>query len=114
VDSSIDEEALLAPGALRAEAYGLLVALAKEWAPEGRGWPVDSLEVRDIDQAPVPGAIVVLGGAFAFETDRLGRARFARTEPGPIEARVTDRRVSARALLLDSTRGAVLTGPRGN
>ena len=114
VDSSIDEEALLRPGALRAEAYGLFIALAKEWAPEGRSWPVDSLEVHDADGAPVPGAIVTLGGAIELQTDPLGRARFARTEPGPIEALVRDRRVRARALLLDSTRGAVLTGARGN
>jgi N-acetylmuramoyl-L-alanine amidase len=113
VDSAGDEEALLAPGALRAEAYALFVALAREWAPAA-GWAVDSLEVRDAAGVPVAGAPVTLGDALVLETDAQGRVRFARTEPGPIEARVDESRVRARAVLLDSTRGAVLTGPRGS
>ncbi|MGH7731970.1 MAG: N-acetylmuramoyl-L-alanine amidase, partial [Candidatus Eiseniibacteriota bacterium] len=119
VDSASDEEGLLAPGALRAEAYALLLSLAREWAPAGEaepgpGWAMDSLEVRDAEGAPVPGALVTLGAALVLETDRLGRVRFARTEPGPLEAVVDEPRVRARAILLDSTRGAVLTGPRGS
>src|SRR5262245_12706022 len=110
VDSAGDEEALLAPGALRAEAYALFLALAREWAT-GATWEVDSLEVRDAADAPVPGAFVTLGDALVLETDARGLARFARTEPGPIEARVDDPRVRAHAVLLDSMRGTVLTGP---
>jgi hypothetical protein len=54
---------------------------------------------------------VVLGGALVLETDALGRARFARTEPGPIliEARIGE--AAVRRVLLDSERGAVLAGP---
>ncbi len=119
VDTASDEEALLAPGALRAEAYALFLSLAREWAPAGEGppageWPMDSLEVRDADGAPVPGALVTLGEALVLETDARGRVRFARTEPGPVEAGVDEPRVRARVVLLDSTRGAVLTGPRGS
>jgi N-acetylmuramoyl-L-alanine amidase len=113
VDSAGDEAALLAPGALRAEAYALFLGLAREWAPDAV-WAVDSLEVRDQTGAPVPGARLTLGGALVLETDRIGRVRFARTEPGPIEALVDEPRIRARAVLLDSTRGAVLTGPRGH
>lgn len=112
VDSAGDEQALLAPGALRAEAYALYLSLAREWAPDAR-WEIDSLEVRDDGGAPVQGALVTLGGALVLETDARGRVRFARTEPGPLEAVVDERRVRARAVLLDSTRGAILTGPRG-
>ncbi len=113
VDSGPDEEALLAPGALRAEAYALLLGLAREWEPDG-SWTLDSLDVRDSAGAAVAGARVTLGEALVLETDWLGRLRFARTEPGPIEVVVDDPRVRAREVLLDSTRGAVLTGTRGN
>ena len=108
VDSA--EAVLLAPGALRAEAYALFLALAREWAGEA-DWPPDSVEVRDAAGRPVAGAPVVLGGALVLETDGLGRARFARTEPGPIEleARIAGARV--RRVLLDSERGVVLAGP---
>ena len=112
IDEPAGENRMLAPGALRAEAYALFLALAREWAPTA-DWPVDSLAVRDPDDRPVPGAPVVLGGALVLETDALGMARFARTEPGPISVEIDDPRVRARGLLLDSTRGAVLTGPRG-
>jgi hypothetical protein len=112
VDSASDEDRLLAPGALRAEAYALFLALAREWAPEA-GWATDSLEVRDAAGVPVPAALVTLGDALVLETDARGRVRFARTEPGPIEAVVDDPRVRARVVLLDSMRGAILTGPRG-
>ena len=113
VDTAADEEALLARGALRAEAYAMFLSLAREWAPPGE-WPTDSLEVRDDQGAPVAGALVTLGDALVLETDRHGRVRFARTEPGPVEVVVDEPRVRARAVLLDSTRGAVLTGPRGS
>jgi N-acetylmuramoyl-L-alanine amidase len=113
VDSSRDEEALLAAGNQRAEAYALFLGLAREWNQAAR-WAMDSLEVRDSSGAAVSGAHVTLGDALVLETDRTGRIRFARTEAGPIEAVVDDRRVKARAVLLDSTRGAVLAGMRGN
>jgi N-acetylmuramoyl-L-alanine amidase len=113
VDSAGDEAALLAPGALRAEAYALFLGLAREWAPGG-AWAVDSLEVRDEAGGPVPGARVTVGGALVLETDRIGRVRFERTEPGPLEALVEESRVRARVVLLDSMRGAVLTGPPGD
>jgi len=107
VDSA--EAALLAPGALRAEAYALFLALAREWAGEPE-WPADSVEVRDDRGRPVAGAAVVLGGALVIETDALGRARFARTEPGPIELEARASGARVRRVLLDSERGAVLTG----
>lgn len=113
VDSASDEAALLALGAARAEAYALYLGLAREWVTAAP-WPIDSLEVRDETGAPVPGAIVTLGDALILETDAVGRIRFARTEPGPLAAVVDEPRVRARTVLLDFTRGAVLTGPRGN
>jgi hypothetical protein len=112
VDSAGDEAALLAPGAVRAEAYALYLGLAREWSPQA--WPIDSLEVRDPSGAPVSGAHVTLGEALVLETDGSGRVRFARTEAGPLAAVVDEPRVRARAVLLDSMRGAVLTGPRGD
>ena len=112
VDQPAEEERLRAPGTVRAEAYALLLALAREWAPNA-DWPPDSVEVRDAAGHPVAGASVVLGGALVLESDALGRIRFARTEPGPIEVEVRDPRAPARAVLLDSDRGIVLTGPYG-
>jgi N-acetylmuramoyl-L-alanine amidase len=108
VDSA--EAALLAPGALRAEAYALYLALAREWAGDA-DWPADSIEVRDQAGRPLPGVAVLLGGALVLETNALGRARFARSEPGPImlEARIGG--ATARRVLLDSERGVVLAGP---
>jgi N-acetylmuramoyl-L-alanine amidase len=113
VDSAGDETALLAPGALRAEAYALFLGLAREWAPAA-DWAMDSLTVRDGSGAPVPGVLVTLGEAIVLESDGSGLIRFARTEPGPIAVAVDDPRVRARMVLLDSMRGAVLTGPRGD
>lgn len=110
VDSAGNEQALLAPGALRAEAYALFLALAREWAPPGASWPVDSLEVRAPSGEPRAGAIVTLGGTLTLETDRAGRARFARTEPGPLEVAFDGAGARSRVVLLDSTRGAVLNG----
>jgi hypothetical protein len=110
IDQAASEDALLAPGALRAEAYALYLAIVREWAPDA-GFALDSLFVRDRAGTPVPGAAVMLGEALMLETDREGRIRFARTEPGPLEAAVVDPRVTARAILLDSTSGAILTGP---
>ncbi len=110
VDSAADEERLLAPGARRAEAYALFLGLAREFLPQA-SFPIDSLEVRDPSGAPLSGASVVLGGALTVQCDRTGRVRFARTEPGPLEATVIDPRREARSILLDSDRGVVLTGP---
>ena len=58
--------------------------------------------------------VVTLGEALVLETDRQGRVRFLRTEDGPIEVVVDDPRARSRTVLLDSTRGAVLAGTRGN
>ena len=110
VDSA--EDALLAPGALRAEAYALFVALAREWAADA-DWPADSVQVRNASGGPVAGAPVVLGGALVLETDASGRARFARTEPGPVEIEARFAGARVRRVLLDSDRGVVLTGPSG-
>jgi N-acetylmuramoyl-L-alanine amidase len=106
------EARLLAPGALRAQAYALFLALAREWAP-GAAWPADSLTVRDEADHPVAGAAVTLGGALVLVSDASGRIRFARTEPGPIEAVVEEARLRGRTTLLESRRGAVLTGTTG-
>jgi N-acetylmuramoyl-L-alanine amidase len=106
------EARLLAPGALRAEAYALFLALAREWAPNA-AWPADSLTVLGDDAHPLADAAVTLGGALVLVTDASGRIRFARSEPGPIEAVVEDSRLSARATLLESQRGAVLAGTTG-
>ncbi len=110
--SEAAESRLLAPGALRSEAYALFVALAREWAPDA-AWPADSLTVLDGAGRPVPGAAVVLGAALVIETDALGRARFLRTEPGGMDVAVDDPRARVRAVLLESHRGAVLTGKTG-
>jgi N-acetylmuramoyl-L-alanine amidase len=108
VDRAADEDRMNAPGVLRAEAYGLFLSLAREFAPEAK-WPIDSLEVRDPSGRPLAGALVTLGDAFVLETDATGRIRFARTEPGALSARVGSE--TRREVLLDSTRGAILTGP---
>lgn len=112
VDDDAAEARLLAPGTLRAEALALYLALAREWAP-GAEWPADSLEVRDAAGRPLPGVALTLGGALVLETDALGRARFARTEPGPIVVEADDPRIWARRVLAESDRGVVLTGPTG-
>jgi hypothetical protein len=106
------EARLLAPGALRAEAYALFLALAREWAPEA-AWPADSLLLLDPAGRAVPDAAVTLGGALVLVTDASGHIRFARTEPGSIEVVVEDLRARFRGILLESRRGAVLTGTLG-
>ncbi|HVP15638.1 MAG TPA: N-acetylmuramoyl-L-alanine amidase, partial [Terriglobales bacterium] len=114
--SSLGSEAaeadILAPGALRAEAYALVLALAREWSPVAV-WPLDTLIVRDAEGRAVGGAAVVLGGAIVLSADAAGRIVFARTEPGPMLVEVEDPRVRARAVLLESDRSTVLTGPSG-
>lgn len=114
--SSLGDEAaearLLAPGALRAEAYALFLALAREWAPQA-AWPADSLTVLDPAGRLLADAAVTLGGAFVLVTDASGRIRFARTEPGSIEIVVEDARTRFRGILLESRRGTVLTGTPG-
>ena len=114
IDEPATEKRLLAPGTLRSEAYALFVALAREWAPAA-AWPVDSIEVRDDSGRPAAGAPVRLGEALVLETDALGRARFVRTEPGPIEAEIRGSGASGsdgrrgRRVLLEFERGVVLT-----
>jgi N-acetylmuramoyl-L-alanine amidase-like protein len=103
-----DEPRLSSPGGLRQEAWALFAGLLRDLgAPEAEP---DSLELRDAEGRPVPGAAITLGGALVLETDALGRARFIRTEPGPVEAVVDDPRARVRAVLLESSRGSVLTG----
>jgi hypothetical protein len=106
------EARLLAPGALRAEAYALFLALAREWAPEA-AWPADSLTLLGPAGRPVPDAAVTLGGTLVLVTDASGRIRFARTEPGPVGVVVEEPRASFRGILLESQRGAALTGTPG-
>ncbi len=106
------EARLLAPGALRAEGYALFTALAREWAPQA-AWPADSLTLLDPAGLPVADAAVTLGGALVLVTDASGRIRFFRTEPGPIGVVVEDPRSPFRGILLESQRGAVLTGTPG-
>jgi hypothetical protein len=110
IDDPASEERMHAAGALRAEAFGLFLGLVSEWAAP---FTPDSLEVRD-EAGPLSGAFVTLGGALVLQTDALGRARFARTEPGPLEVAVQHPRLQLRTILLDSDRGVVLTGPRGH
>ena len=112
VDEAASEERMQAPGAVRAEAYALYLGLLGEWAMPG-DWPVDSVEVRGAEGRPAAGALITLGGALVLETGARGLAWFARTEAGPLAAEVEHPAVRARALLLDSTRGFVLTGPHG-
>jgi len=106
------EARLLAPGALRAEAYALFLALAREWAPQA-AWPTDSLTLLDPAGRPLADAAVTLGGALVLVTDASGRIRFARTEPGSIDAVVEDSRARFRGILLESQWGTVLTGTPG-
>lgn len=110
VDSPATEAALFAAHALRAEAYALYLGIVRDFAPDAV-MPIDSLSVLDADGAPVAGAAVRIGGLL-LESDERGIVRFARTEPEPIEVSVRDSRVIGRRMLLDSTRGAILTGPR--
>lgn len=112
VDDPASEEQLLAPGSLRAEAYALFVALAREYAPERAVWPADSVVLRLADGSPASGALVRLGGALVLQADVAGVVRFVRTEPGPLEVRGADSRSALREVLLDSDRGRTLTGAR--
>ena len=112
------ETQLLSAGRLRAEAYALYVALARELAIEGAGradtpeWTIDSLSVLTAEGGPLPAATVRLGAALVVATDSSGVARFARTEPGSLPIEVEDVRAPLRAVLLDSERGRVLRVPR--
>jgi N-acetylmuramoyl-L-alanine amidase len=110
VDTPESEARLVAPASARAEAWALFVGIAREWTA-GTDWSADSVRVEDHAGTPVSGAVVRLGGALLAETDARGIARFVRTEPGPIAARVHHPRVAAAAVLLDSEHGIVLTGP---
>ena len=89
VDSARDEEALLAAGALRAEAYALFLALAREWAPAA-SWAVDSA-----------------GGAGRGGRPGAGRVRHPRRRAGARNRR-TGRR-SLRAHRARADRGHVWT-----
>src|SRR5262249_29406792 len=96
VDRRNDETRLLQPGFIRRLAYAALVALAEDLAPPATPWEVDSLTITNPDGAPKARALVDLGG-FLHQADLSGVVRFARTEPGALEAReATDRhRVAA-------------------
>jgi N-acetylmuramoyl-L-alanine amidase len=117
VDSS--EALYLLPGQVRAEAYALFLALARDLARELPvstaamvDWPLDSLRVLDAEGAPVAGAAVRLGSALVVATDASGTARFARTEPGAMPVEIDDERARLRTVLLESERGRVLQVPR--
>jgi len=110
VDDAAAEERMNRPGAARALAYALYLGLIEEWAPATAG-DLDTLVVQAPDGSPRPGALVTLGGAFVLQADERGRVIFARTEPGPIEARLAHRTTEARKVLLDSDRSSVLIGP---
>jgi hypothetical protein len=112
VDDAGDEEALNAAGAVRAEATALYLGLIAEWSGDAE-FPVDSLEIRDAQGRPAAGALVTLGGALVLQADTAGVVRFARTEPGPMPVTVDHPDVRTGALLLDSQRGTLLTGPPG-
>jgi len=126
-DSS--EAQLLSPGRMRAEAYALFLALARDLAgaPAANGsapddgaarsaaaaaWPVDSLVVKDAAGLPVAGAAIRLGAALVVATDARGTVRFARTEAGPLPVEVEDARARIRTVLLDSDRGRILESGR--
>lgn len=122
-DSS--EADLLSPGRMRAEAYALYLALARDFASQPRAgqasggsaevppaWTVDSLLVRDAAGVPVGGAAIRLGAALVVSTDVRGTARFARTESGPMPVEVEDARARVRVVLVDSDRGRVLQASR--
>ena len=114
VDSA--ETELLLPGRLRAEAYALYLALARDLTPDasmnGGEWPLDSLRVLAADGRGLKAAAVRLGAALVVATDTSGVARFARTERGALPIEVEDPRAPLRAVLLDSDRGRVLQVPR--
>ena len=112
VDDAASEKRLTSPAAVRAEAYALYLALAREWAA-GSDWATDSLVVRDPEGRPVRGAAVTLGGGIVLLTDERGIARYVRTEPGPLEVVIEHPRVHERRLLLDSSSGAGTTGAGG-
>ena len=109
-DSS--EAALLSPGHLRAEAYALYLALARDLVATGGNWPLDSLRVLTADGRGLAGAPVRLGAVLVVATDSSGTVRFARTEPGPLDVEVDDPRARLHAILLDSEHGRVLQVPR--
>jgi N-acetylmuramoyl-L-alanine amidase len=114
VDSA--EASLVAPGRLRAEAYALYLALARDLAPAeavtGGEWPLDTLRVLDAEGRPIPSAAVRLGAALVVATDSSGVAWFARTESGALPIEIEDTRAPLRVVLLDSERGRVLQVPR--
>jgi N-acetylmuramoyl-L-alanine amidase len=112
VDRPEDEAAMNAPGAVRAEAYALYMGLLEEWTGP-KPWPVDTLAIRDDAGRPAPGALVTLGGALVLQADARGDLRFARTEEGPMIARVEHPGIGGRELLLDSAPGNRPIGPRG-
>ena len=99
-------------GAARAEAYALDLALLGEWSANG-AFPVDSVTVLDARGGPAAGATVTLGGVLILTTDARGVARFARTEAGPLEVVAEHPTTRARAVLLDSDQGKILTGSAG-
>lgn len=111
LDDARGEALAVAPGRLRTEALALYLALARDFGA-ATGTTPDTLEVRDAEGRPVPGALVTLGGTLVLQADADGRVRFVRTEDGPLEAACEDSRVDARTLLLDSVRTHVLSGTR--
>jgi N-acetylmuramoyl-L-alanine amidase len=113
VDRRSDETRLLEPGFTRRLAYAALLALAEDLAPPASPWETDSITVTSPDDLPTPRALVELGGLL-HQTDARGIVRFARTEPGALEAREASERRRLAAVLLDSERGRrVVLPPSG-
>ena len=76
------------------------MALASDLGAEVH-WPAAHVTVADVTGAPLPAALVTLGGAIVLQAGPDGIVRVARTEAGPAEVRVHDPRSASRTLLLD-------------
>ena len=108
IDDAASEDRLVAPGALRAEAYAIYWGLIGEWSESAPHF--DTLNVRDAVGQPLAGAIVTLGLSTLLETGPAGTVRFARSEPGPIVVEAVRGKLHARHVLLESESGVTLIG----
>ena len=108
IDDAAAEDRLVAPGALRAEAYAIYWGLIGEWSETAEHF--DTATVRDAAGQPLAGAIVTLGLSTLLETGPEGTVRFARSEPGPIVLEAVRGKLHARHVLLESESGVTLIG----
>lgn len=76
-----DEARLLAPGAIRAEAYALYAALVRDLL--GRPLEVMSLPLRDATGRSRPHGLARVDDAFVLQADAGGEVRIVRTESAP-------------------------------